>query len=122
MMRFPDTTSLVLGFLEARVDAEIVTEVPADRPDRFLLLWRNGGPSANRIVDNPLITVEAWSLDSADAAELAEAARTALLHETAAIPLVRRSTEITGPYWIPDPESKTPRYRFSVQLTVRAQR
>ena len=119
-MKFPDVERMVLDFLDARVDAEVSSIVPKPRPDRFVRAWRNGGPSKNRIVDRPLITVEAWSLDSVDAAELAESARSALLHESAAMPLVRRVTEISGLYSTPDPESETPRYRFTMQLTVRA--
>lgn len=113
---------MVLRFLEPRVDAPVVTTVPGDRPARFVRVWRNGGPAVNRVLERALVTVEGWSLDSVDASALTGACRDALLHDYTGMPLVRGVSEVTGPYSIPDPESGTPRYRFTMQLNVRARR
>ena len=113
---------MVIAFLESRVGAEVGTTVPKPRPPLFLRAWRNGGPAANRVVDRPLVTLEAWSEDSTVAADLLSAARSALMNDYTAMPLVRGVREISGPYFTPDPESGTPRYRCSLQLTVRATR
>jgi hypothetical protein len=122
-VRFPDVEALILGFL-APVAAPypVHVSVPATRPKTFVRAWRNGGAAANRVLDNPTITVEAWAPSTTAASELAEDCRTALLHELATLPLVRGVSEVTGPYSIPDPESKSPRYRFSIRVRVRAAR
>lgn len=121
-MKFPDVEAMVLTFLADRVDAPVQTSVPDDRPDRFVRLWRNGGTSSNRVIDRPQVTVEAWSLDSVDASELAEACRSALLHHASEMSLVRGASEVSGPYSVSDEATESPRYRFTVALTVRATR
>ena len=121
-MTFPDIEALVLSFLAARVDVPVHTSVPSERPPAFVLLWRNGGASSNRVVDRPQVTVEAWSQDSVQASELAELCRSALLNDASTMPNVSRSTEISGPYSTTDETTETPRYRFTTQLTVRALR
>lgn len=121
-MRFPDIEADVIAFLETRVDVPVTLAVPADRPDSFLRVWRNGGFARNRIVDVANITVEAWAADDAAASELARQAREALLSDYTAMPLVRGVAEVVGPYFTPDPDSETPRYRFTEALTVRASR
>lgn len=121
-MTFPDIEALVLTFLTQRVNVPVHTSVPSNRPPAFILLWRNGGASSNRVVDRPQVTVEAWSQDSVRASELAEQCRSALLNEASTIPSVSQSTEISGPYSTTDETTETPRYRFTMQLTVRARR
>lgn len=123
MSRFVDVDGMVLGFLGAVVaPVEVFVEVPANRPARFVRAWRNGGASSSRVLDNPTVTVEAWAPDSVEAAVLAEDCRTALLNDYTAMPLVRGVDEVTGLYSVRDPDSETPRYRFSVRLRVRAAR
>lgn len=121
-MKFPDVEAMVLDFLAAHIGAPVKTSVPDDRPDRFVRIWRNGGASLNRVIDRPQVTVEAWSLDSADASALAEACRAALLHNASDMPLVRGSSEVSGPYSVSDEATESPRYRFTIALTVRATR
>lgn len=121
-MRFPDVDSMVLQFLTAALSVPVHTAVPKVRPAKFIVARRNGGGAANRILDLPTVTVDAWASDSVEAAELAEDARSALLHAYTSMPLVRGVEEITGPYSTPDPDSSSPRYRFSVRLRVRAAR
>lgn len=121
-MRFPDTDAMVLSFLTPRVSVPVHVTVPADRPVSFIRAWRNGGSAASRVLDNATVTVEAWSGSSVEAATLAEDVRGLFHHSYTAMPLVRGVEEISGPYSIPDPESGSPRYRFSVRLRVRAAR
>ena len=122
-MGFADIEAVLLAFFGTRMPGvRFEVDVPADRPAEFVLLRRNGGPAANRVVDRPLITVDAWAASSARAAELVELVRGVFLGEGTTIPRVRGVTEISGPYNNPDDESGSPRYRFSVQLTVRAVR
>ena len=121
-MTFVDVESMVLQFLNTETGVPVHTTVPADRPARFIRMWRNGGAAINRVVDRAQVTVEAWSGDSVDAAELAGTCRELLLAASGALPLVRRVEEVTGPYPISDDLTETPRYRFTVALTVRAKR
>lgn len=121
-MRFPDVDAMVLAFLEDRVTQPIHTTVPEDRPATFVRAWRNGGAAINRVLETATVTVDAWAPDSVEAHDLASDLRHLFLNEYNAMPLVRRVDEISGPYSIPDPESGSPRYRFSVSLTVRAHR
>ncbi|WP_119697042.1 hypothetical protein [Microbacterium halotolerans] len=122
-MTFPDVEALLLDFLEARASTvQFVTQVPSDRPGEFVCLWRNGGAAMNRVVDRPMVTVDTWAPSKARASELAGQVRTLLLGRLGELPQVRGVLEVSGLHWNPDPESETPRYRFSIQLTVRAAR
>lgn len=121
--RFLDVEAMVLTFLGDNIDdAAIVTSIPEDRPSRFVRLWRNGGPAVNRVMDRPILTIEAWDADTPAAAALANRCRNLLLGGYTAMRFVRRVEEITGPYAIADEETESPRYRFSVALIVRAAR
>ncbi|MGO1547921.1 hypothetical protein [Microbacterium gubbeenense] len=121
-MSFVDIDAMVRTFLLAHVPVPVHVSVPKTRPAEFIVARRNGGAAGNRVVDFPTVTVDVWAASSVRASELAEAARTAFLHSSLDMPLVRGVEELTGPYSVPDPESGTARYRFSVRLTVRAQR
>ena len=121
-MTFPDIEAMAIAYLAEHIDIDIVTSVPNNRPGRFVRLWRNGGASMNRVVDRPQLTVEAWSPDSVDAAALINQCRRLLLDASTHLPLVRGVYEVSGPYRVDDEPSETPRYRFTVALTVRASR
>ena len=121
-MRFPDVDAMLVSFLTPRVTVHVHVTVPAQRPASFIRAWRNGGSASNRILDNATVTVDAWAESSVEAATLAEDVRGLFHHSYTAMPLVRGVEEISGPYSIPDPESGSPRYRFSVRLRVRAAR
>lgn len=113
---------MVRSFLSAFTSAPVVVNVPKERPGTFVQARRNGGGSVNRVLDEPTVTVDCWAPSGVAAAELAEDMRGAFLHDYTVMPLVRGVTEITGPYSTPDPDSGSPRYRFSVRLSVRAKR
>ena len=119
-MRFPDAETLAVQLVRAAVHpVRVVTRVPASRPAEFVRVWRTGGAAANRVLDQPLITAQAWG---ANADELARACREAFLHNYTLLPLVRGVEEVTGPYQDPDPATNTDRVTFTVQLQVRAAR
>lgn len=121
-MRFTDTEADVIAFLDAREDAPISQTVPSPRPPVFALVWGSGGSGVNRVVDDVQLTIEGWAEGDADTASaLTLRLRDHLLHEWSQIPYVRR-VEATRPYWAPDPDTKTPRYRFTARLRVRAAR
>lgn len=125
-MRFPDTEALVRSYLVSgayTAGATVHTRVPSPRPAVFLRVWRTGGASLNRVVDQPLITVESWASTSDKVAwDNANVARELMLAASAAMPLVRGVEEVTGPYYDPDPVSGVTRYTFTMRLRVRAPR
>lgn len=109
------------AFLLAQVPGvRVATKVPADRPVRFIRAWRNGGSASSRVQDNPTVTVDCWAASDVDALELASRCRDAFLNNYTAMPLVRGVEETGSFYSVPDPESGSSRYRFSVRLRVRA--
>lgn len=119
-MRFPDSEVLAVGLLKATVaPVRVLTKVPATRPAEFVRVWRTGGAAANRVLDQPMITVQAWG-PNADA--LARKCREAFLSNSSLMPLVRGVEEVTGPYQDPDPATNSDRVTFTVQLQVRAAR
>lgn len=119
-MRFPDAETLAVGHLKPVVaPVKVMTKVPATRPAEFVRVWRTGGAAANRVLDQPMLTVQAWG---PNADELARKCREAFLSDSARITLVRGVEEVTGPYQDPDPATNTDRVTFTVQLQVRAAR
>lgn len=64
----------ILAFIRDRIanatGLTCATEVPANRPDRFVTIYRDGGGRREH-VDNPTITVQTWGASEADAYELA---------------------------------------------------
>lgn len=119
-MRFPDSEKLVVRFLAMKLHPlHVGTKVPRTRPAEFVRVWRTGGASANRVLDQPILTVQAWGSNSH---ELIRQCREALMNEYTLLPLVRGVSEVTGPYYDPDPGSNEDRYSCSLQFQVRAQR
>ncbi|WP_157509584.1 hypothetical protein [Leifsonia sp. Root4] len=101
---------------------KVATKVPATRPASFVRVYRTGGAALNRVLDQPQITVDAWAANEVDAFELAAKCREALLNNASQMQLVRGATEVGGLHLNPDPGTNTPRYRFTVGLSVRAGR
>lgn len=119
-MRFPDSEAMLVQFLGEKVfPLHVGTKVPKDRPAEFVRVWRTGGAAANRVLDQPTLTIQAWGPNSY---ELIRVCREAVLNEYTLMPLVRGVEEITGPYFDPDPGTSIDRYSCSVQLQVRARR
>lgn len=120
-VELPDPVELVIDFLAARVDEPVSAGVPKTRPSTFVTVERTGGPALNRVVEQPMLSVQAWAASKAAAAALADEIRWAFLNESSALRLVRQ-VNILSTYFDPDPDSQTPRVTVSVQLTTRAAR
>lgn len=126
-MRFPDSEAMVLAFLGMQVaPVPVHTKLPTPPTGTFVRVWRSGGATVNRILDQPLITVQAWAPDPATASQLAHTCREAMLRHHAILPLVRGVTETEGLRYDPDTEGEAAtgadRYTFTLQLQVRATR
>ncbi|KTR77999.1 hypothetical protein [Microbacterium oxydans] len=121
-MEFVSVEQMVRLFLRTIVEPPVEILVPADRPAQFVRVFRTGGVARDRITDLAQITVQAWATDRYDAERLASACRMALLSGSSEMKLVRRVEETGGLHFNPDPKTNTPRYQFTVTLTVRAKR
>lgn len=125
-MKFPDIEKLARLHLMTGAytgGASVHIKVPSTRPATFLRVWRTGGAALNRVLDEPLITVESWSsVSDGYAVDNANTARQLLLNASGSMPLVRAVEEVTGPYYDPDPVSGVTRYTFTVRMRVRASR
>ena len=117
---FADVETIVRDFLDSLVDVPVKTRVPASRPTEFVRAWRTGGAAVNRIIDRPIITVQAWAASDPRAAELAGQCRDIVYNASSQMLLVRGIEEVSGLYYDPDPDTNNPRYTFTFQATVRA--
>ncbi|GAA3009079.1 hypothetical protein [Microbacterium aurantiacum] len=120
-MRFSDVEADAIGFLVARFELPASLRVPSPRPPEFYRVYGTGGDTINRVLDAPQITVDAWAEDDERARRMADDARMAFLDRRGELPLWRR-VEASSPYFIPDPETETPVYRFTLRPRVRATR
>lgn len=117
---FADAEIIVRDFLVSHLEVPVKTRVPASRPAVFVRAWRTGGAAVNRVLDRPMITVQAWAVTDADAASLAGRCRDLVYGSYTGMSLVRGVEEVTGLYYDPDPDVNTPRYSFTFQASVRA--
>lgn len=93
---------------------------PAAFAPPFIAVRRSGGVSDALIIDHPRVDVQVWHTDDANAHDLAQLCRALLLAMTGTGGVIR-ARDFTGPIPIPDPETASPRYLFTVQLAMRGQ-
>lgn len=120
-LTFPDVEALLVGALRAVLDAPVYVTIPNPRPATFVRVVRSGGPSVG-VVDDALVTVEAWAPSTVAAAALARTVRaqlSALAYARLATGDVIRVREAGGPANDPDPTSGSPRYSWTVEVRTR---
>jgi len=120
-MRFVDVEAIVAGFLRDRTSIDVRTLIPNPRPSEFVRVWRTGGGAVNRVLDQPLVTIQGWASNKGRAAEVTGECRDLILHHSSDMDLVR-GVEMTGFYYDPDPDTGTARYSVTFRMNVRAQR
>lgn len=120
---FPDTEAAVVELCsEGFPDIPTATRVPSDRPDLFVRVNRTGGVIRARILDDAQITVEVWGTDEGEASETAIMLRDFLMslrNIRTASGLVIATGEVGGIANDPDPDTRNPRYKFTIQITFR---
>lgn len=119
---FPDAVAVVCTFLTEMLDERVEPRIPNPRPARFVVVQRVGGPRRNLVVDEALLTIEAWGINEADAHDLAQLARAwvnAMPGEVIDDATVYLVTEASGPQLLPDPLSGQPRYSFTTAVAMR---
>jgi hypothetical protein len=123
LIAFEDAEAVaVQHLLTVLTDVHVSTDVPSTRPSQFVTVERAGGVRRNLISDSAVLIIQAWADNKPDAYDLVKLVR-AHVH---AMPgafvdgvWVYRVDEIAGPGYVPDPDTNTPRYQFTVQLHLR---
>jgi hypothetical protein len=125
---FPDAAAATIGALNAQLPAlgfsavPVRTSVPSIRPDRFVLVFRTGGPRGNLVTDGAQLTFEAWSTSEATAHDLAQATRAIVNSLQGTVTggvTVYGIVELGGPANLPDPVSNQYRFTWSAIVNVR---
>lgn len=119
---FPDGEQLVIDWLRDRLDVPVEPKVPNPRPASWVKVTRVGGPRRDLVTDHPMLVVEAWDDDDADARDLLQLARAhvdAMRGQVIDDVTVYGITEVGGPANLPDPTSDQPRWTFTVQVAIR---
>ncbi len=122
----PDAELLAIDWLDAHADIGSSVKVGTRKTTLpGLVVTRIGGvPLYPGRVDKPRLDVEAWASSRTAAYDLAAAAYAVLhampsgTHTNAVVTAVR---DFLGLTWQPDPPTDTPKWLFSVELTVRPQ-
>ena len=122
---FPDSEALVVQWLAAELPVSVTTDLNGWRAgNRRVVITRTGGvPSLAIRVDNPRIDVDVFADTKESAHDLAQQARAAV-HEmpsgdfTDAGAVVANVTDELGLAYIPDPDTRAPRYVFALRLAV----
>lgn len=123
-VEFPDAEQLLIDSLGDELDPiPVRLTIPNPRAEAFLIVQRVGGVRRDLVTDAPLLIIEAWDNAGPTAAKaLLGRARThiaALRGTTLDGVAVYSVTELSGPAFLPDPESNQTRYTYSVQVALR---
>lgn len=121
---FGDIEAAVIGHLGDVLGVPVATRVPTDRPGSFVRIARVGGIRPDRFRDAAMVVVHCWATTSVEAYNLAALARAHVY----AMPDVDdlgvtayRVQEVGGVANNPDPDSDSPRYTFTAQITYRGE-
>lgn len=118
----PDAERVVIDYLNAGLAEPVSLTIPNPRPAAFVTVQRVGGPRLNRVADNAMLTVEAWSSSPTAAKTLIERCR-GLLHamtgQTVDGVAVYAVREVSGPANLPDPDTTQARYTQTVTVAMR---
>jgi hypothetical protein len=122
---FPDSEAVAVLWVRAAVEATVTTDLNGWQAGQArVVITRIGGvPSIAYRVDNPRLDVDCYAADKAAAHDLAQLVR-ARLHElptgdhTAFGAVVAHVRDDVGLQFLPDPDTRAPRYLFSVALAV----
>lgn len=118
----PLVSLAVKQYLDPLVDAGIASELPRPRPSRFVHLRSAGGYDRNMVIGERLLTVECWETSDLKAGQLAEKVHGLLrAAPRSGQSVIRKVTTVGAPSQSPDPDDRSPRYRFTVQIALRGE-
>lgn len=122
----PDVEGVVITGLSAGLTARgdtarVSTKIPNPRPARLVRVRRRGGPRAQVVMETALILLECWDSDEVAAERLAALTAglfASLEGQTVAGAHITHAEILGGPSNDPDPDSASPRYTLTGQLTT----
>lgn len=125
---FPDAVELGIAITVAGLASTpfagvaVASQVPADRPDQFVVIARAGGTRRSIVLEDAHLVFETWAQNPADAQDLGQQVRAAV-HAAQGTVVdghpVYRVEDVEGLADQPDPLSDQPRYQFALSLTLR---
>lgn len=115
---FGDTELKLTGFLAANIEPPVTTRVPRDRPVTFVRVVLTGGRGLNRIVDAPLVTVEAWAASKGEGVALIQRCRALISAAEINVDGFQSDGPPSAPGFDPDPDTDHIRYSFTAALHV----
>lgn len=89
--------------------------VPGDAPACFVSVSRIGGGIENAL-DHPLVAIDVWDRSAEEASDKAVEIRHRLLQGSQPRG-VRRCAALSGPLWVPDPNTRRPVYELQVEFS-----
>lgn len=124
---FPDAVDMVVEAISTalalpRPDVAVHAQVPKPRPVRLVTVERVGGTRRNLVVDDAMVSIEAWSPRADDAHSILQMARAVVYRMVGKLTLgvmTYRIDEVGGVQHSPDPVSGEERYIMTLQVSVR---
>lgn len=107
----------MLGWAESVLGCGAYVSAPSPLPTEFVTVERAGG-STELGIDRPLMAVQCWADSVERAAEMAQALRRSAVSGGLLSREGVYSAQVSGCYSFPDPDSRKPRYQFSVSLVT----
>jgi hypothetical protein len=120
---FPNTTLLVLNYLDSASALPVHTRVPDPRPEQWIQLRRSGG---NKVLvrDRVALTFTAWDSEDENRCAINLATVRSLIHalqQTSTLgPMVYEVNETSGPIDDVDEQSGDFTFWFRAELVIRA--
>jgi hypothetical protein len=123
VIAFPDAEAVAIAYLKSRIAGVTVsTKIPDNRPPKLIKVTRVGGTKLRLNADSPLLVFECWGSTTVEASELGRLARAyvdAMAGEKVNGVWVYKVREVGGLAFFPDPDTKLPRYQFSVAIDMK---
>lgn len=122
---FPDVEHLIVVFLTdaERVPPRVLTKLPLPLVPPVVRVTRTSGANRSIYVDRPIVDIDVFGDDYADASNLARVIQNLLLFTLRATTTpdgtVQDVTTVIGPRWMPDVNPNLVRYGASYEIHCR---
>lgn len=97
----------------------VASKIPNPRKPSMVRLELAGGYGRNLAVSKRTLIVQCWAESDPAAARLAEKVSALIFAAPRHVPVIRLVDSLGEPTDFPDPATSSPRYQFSVTVTVR---
>lgn len=122
---FPDAAAAVIAHfntVSSLTGVPIHQVEPNPLPPTFVLVKRIGGHARNLVIDDAYLTIETWAPTEYEAHDLGQITRAeihAAVGHYMGTQFLYRVDEIGGLAMSPDPDTATPRYTWTVSVSLR---